>query len=311
MHVLFDGDGPIEVGCDETLLGAALRHGIAHAHACGGNARCSTCRVAVLEGGDRLAPPTPAEQALTVTRHFPRTIRLACQTRPLGGGPIRVRRLVRDENDLRLVLSQVRPESLGTVGDERSLAVLFADVREFTRFSHDRLAYDVVHVLNRYYECVGGAIAEQGGYVDKVMGDGLMALFGLESPSSDNGRQACLDAVRAALQMHQSLADFNQYLRPNFGAAFRIGIGIHYGTTIVGRIGVGDHQPLTAVGDVVNTASRLEALTKRLKVRLLVSDDVWCRVRGELPLVAEARTVQIRGRGGRLAVFSLDLGTAS
>jgi adenylate cyclase len=158
---------------------------------------------------------------------------------------------------------------------------------------------------------VGGAIVEQGGYVDKIMGDGLMALFGLEAASSDDGRQACLDAVRAAVQMLRNLTDFNQYLRPNFGAAFRIGVGIHYGTTIVGRIGVDDRQALTAIGDVVNTAARLESLTKRLRVPILVSDDVWCRVRDELGLAADARTVQIRGRKGRLAVFAPDLRGAS
>lgn len=307
MQVRFEGDRPVDVDEGETLLDASLRHGIAHAHACGGNARCTTCRVAVLEGRDRLAPPTPAEQALTAARHFPDTIRLACQTRVRGGAPIRVRRLVRDEQDLRLVLRQIKPESLGTVGDERALAVLFADIRNFTRFCHDRLAYDVVHVLNRYYESVSGAIAEQGGYVDKIMGDGLMALFGLEAPSSDDGRQPCLDALRAAIQMQRVLAEFNEYLRPNFGAAFRIGIGIHYGTAIVGRIGVGDDRPLTAIGDVVNTAARLEALTKRLGAPILVSHDVWCRVHAELGLAAETRTVRIRGRAGKLAVVAPDL----
>jgi adenylate cyclase len=306
MRVLFEGDGPLEVQPGETLLEASLRHDIAHAHACGGNARCSTCRVAVLEGLDQLAPPTAAELALTSARQFPRTIRLACQARPQGEGPIRVRRLIRDEHDLRLMLNQLRSGSLGTVGDERALAVLFADIRDFTRFSHAHLAYDVVHVLNRYYESVGGAIVEQGGYLDKIMGDGLMALFGLEAPSVDDGRQACLDAVRAAVQMHRDLADFNRYLRPNFGATFRIGIGIHYGTVIVGRIGVGDDRPLTAVGDVVNTAARLEALTKRLRAKILVSDEVWRRIRAELPLAAESQAVQIRGRGGRLAVVALD-----
>jgi adenylate cyclase len=146
MRILFEGDGPIEAQPGETLLEAALRHGLPHAHACGGHARYSTCRVAVLDGLDKLAPPTESEQALASARHFPSTIRLACQARPRADGPIRVRRLIRDERDLHLVLRQARPDSLGAVGDERSLAVFFADIRGFTRFGQAHLAYDVVHI---------------------------------------------------------------------------------------------------------------------------------------------------------------------
>ena len=196
--------------------------------------------------------------------------------------------------------------SLGAVGDERSLAVFFADIRGFTRFGQAHLAYDVVHILNRYYESVGRAILDHGGYLDKIMGDGLMALFGLDAPPGDDGRQACCAGVRAGLQMHRDLVKFNCYLRTSFGSAFQIGVGIHYGPVIIGRVGIGDDRPLTAIGDVVNIAARLEKLTRRPRAKILVGDDVWYRRDPAFSLDAEVRPVRIRGRSGHLGVVALD-----
>src|SRR5262249_42947354 len=148
------------------------RHGIPHVSECGGHARCSTCRVLVLDGLDRLTPRTPAEAALAANRGLEPEVRLACQAHPLGA--VTVRPLVLHTQDLQM--AQVAPH---TSGKEMPLAVLFSDVRDFTPFAESHLPYDVVHVLNRYFRKWGEAVLGNHGYLDKYIGDGLMALFGL------------------------------------------------------------------------------------------------------------------------------------
>jgi adenylate cyclase len=157
-----------------------------------------------------------------------------------------------------------------------TLAVLFSDIRGFTAFAEGNLPYDIVHALNRYFNAIGQAIDENGGYIDKYMGDGIMALFGLNPYREEH---PCLDAVTAALGMLSSLRGVNDYMSAHLGHEFTIGIGIHYGTVVVGEIGFKLRKQFTAIGDTVNLAARLESETKNLEADILVSD----QVRRELP----------------------------
>src|SRR5689334_17876221 len=145
----------------ETILQASLRAAIPHAHACGGHARCSTCRVQVVEGLDFCAPRNERERAMAARLHFSPEIRLACQT--TVSGDVKLRRLVLDAEDIELTAQPTQVEAPAPVGEEMRLAILFADIRGFTPFAERLLPYDVVHVLNRYYYEVGRAITDQGG----------------------------------------------------------------------------------------------------------------------------------------------------
>ena len=145
-------------------------------------------------------------------------------------------------------------------GSEREIAILFADIRGFTALAEGRLPYDVVFVLNRYFAAMGRAIEQAGGRVDKFIGDGVMALFGIEARRRGGlprgaGRGAA--DVAAARRAQPSL-------RAELDEPLRIGIGIHAGPAIVGEMGYGNAAAITAIGDAVNTASRLETLTKEL-----------------------------------------------
>lgn len=280
-----------------TLLEISLKHGLPHIHACGGRARCSTCRVIVLAHADNLSPRTPAEEALARRKRFDADVRLACQSRVRG--PVVVRRLVMDQEDAELALA-------GRVsGRERHLAILFSDVRGFTRLSEELLAYDVVHLLNRHFRRLGDAILRHGGYIDKYIGDSIMALFGLDD---DDPAAACAGAIRAGLDMVAGMEEVNDYLRRYFGVVLRIGVGIHHGEVVVGELGHPSKMQLTAIGDPVNVASRIESATKEAGVPLLVSDDAL------RPVAAAARTgrvvdVSLKGKSGvhRLhEVVSLD-----
>jgi adenylate cyclase len=161
-----------------------------------------------------------------------------------------------------------------------------------------KLPYDVVFVLNRYFESMGRAVEESGGTLDKFIGDGVMALFGVE-----RGTEAgCRDALAAARAMSGRLAELNRALGHDLEHPLRIGIGIHAGPAIVGEMGYARATSVTAVGDAVNTASRLESLTKELGAELVVSQRV-AQAAGLDPANFQRRDVEIRGRREPLTVL--------
>ncbi|MDH5657022.1 MAG: adenylate/guanylate cyclase domain-containing protein, partial [Spirochaetia bacterium] len=251
---------------DKTILEISLEHGIPHMHICGGNARCSTCRVLVMDNPENLSNPGENEIKLAELKGFEKNIRLACQSRVKGN--VTIRRLLHDENDVKIAVA----ESSGGSGKEKNIAVLFSDIRNFTSFSEKELPYDIIHILSRYFNAMGDAVINHHGYIDKYIGDGLMALFGLEDESETD---TCFNAVSAALDMKKRLKNFNQYLKKNYETEFNIGIGIHFGPAVVGEMGHIKKHQLTAIGDSVNLASRIESATKKTQSELLVSENVF------------------------------------
>jgi len=288
-------DGRVaEVVPGTSVLEASRLAGIPHASVCGGRGRCSTCRVRVR--GEIHSIDPPAEDELSVLRRIgaPSNVRLACQLRPRGAvevAPLLSPLAHAADGQRRVDLAQ---------GSEREIAILFADIRGFTALSEGRLPYDVVFVLNRYFAAIGRAVEASGGRVDKFIGDGLMALFGIE-----RGAEAgCREALAAARLISVRLPELNASLRSEFDRPLRIGIGIHYGPTIIGEMGYGNAAAITAIGDAVNTASRLESLTKRFACELVVSEEtVSC---AGLDLSAfPLRKVEIRGKREMMAVRTL------
>ena len=184
-----------------------------------------------------------------------------------------------------------------TQGRETEIAVLFADLRAFTQFSEKKLPYDVVFVLNRYFQAMGTAIIGAGGHLDKFIGDGTMALFGLGEDIGAGAREA----LAAARGMSIRLGELNRSLAHDLDEPLRMGIGIHAGPAIVGEMGYGRAITLTAIGDTVNTASRLEALTKEFEAELVVSDAAAALAGIDLSMFP-AREVTLRGREGTLTV---------
>ena len=273
-----------------SVLEASRLANIPHASVCGGRGRCSTCRVRIVRGHENL--PAPDAEELRVINRIGggEHLRLACQLRPSGDCAV-----------VPLVVPEAAIEALGgdvgyKRGQEREVVVLFADLRGFTALSEDRLPYDVVFILNRYFAAMGQAIEAAGGHVDKFIGDGVMALFGLEQGSEE----ACRSALAAARAMAEALGDLNKHLELELGSPLRIGIGLHFGPAIVGEMGHGSARHLTAVGDTVNTASRLESMTKEFGVQLVASADVVSAA--GLAIETECRDVTLRGRQEKLSV---------
>ncbi len=288
----------IEVDEGESLLEASLQAGLAHPHVCGRSARCSTCRVLIVEGLEQCSERTAAEQVVSERLRFPDNIRLGCQTRIFG--EVTVRRLALDSEDLDTIqdelLGRVMPDA---VGAEKHVAILFADLRGFTTFSEALLPYDTIYVLNRYFRRMGAAIARHQGVINNYMGDGLMALFGL-----DDSEGAAEQAVRAGLAMLEALEQLNPQLETLYGQRLRLGIGIHYGCAVIGHVGAPGNQRLTAIGDAVNLAARIETANKRLGTSLLVSEatyqQVAPRIAGPPPV-----TVQLPGKSGEYRLYEV------
>ena len=181
------------------------------------------------------------------------------------------------------------------------MSILFADLRSFTQFSEKKLPYDVVFVLNRYFAHMGEAVEAAGGHLDKFIGDGVMALFGATSDPK-SGARAALEAAR---NMSQKLADLNAQLSDELDEPLRIGIGIHAGPAIIGEMGYGTAFGLTAIGDSVNTASRLEAMTKEHAAQLIFSEDVAAHADIDVTGITQKET-EVRGREEPVKIYVVE-----
>jgi adenylate cyclase len=273
------------------VLEASRMAGIPHASVCGGRGRCSTCRIKVEGPTEAIPPPAPEEVKVLQRVGAASDVRLACQLRPHGD--LRVTPLLPAAAGARDGFR--RPGYLH--GAEREVAILFADLRAFTRLSEKKLPYDLVFLLNQYFAEMGHAVESAGGRVDKFIGDGVMALFGL-----DNGAEAgCRDALAAARDMGRRMQGLNRALIHDTSEPLRIGIGIHTGSAVVGEMGYGTAVSITAIGDSVNTASRLESLTKTYACELVISEAVALRAGIDFG-AAPRHEIDIRGRDERLVV---------
>lgn len=284
-----DSDVFVQAEQGQSLLEAALASGIRHYNICGGHARCSTCRVRVVDNPEALSPRSVLEAMMAAQLHWGDEIRLACQARVTG--PAVVERLVLDDIEAEL-LSRVGANRSAS-GREQSVAIMFMDLNGFTSLSEKALAYDVVHLLNSYYREVGDAIVHNLGWIDKYIGDGIMALFGLQG---GNAEDFCVAAARAALEGIARVKLLSQVTKKQFGVELCLRAGIHYGVAVVGEMGHPMHMQQTAIGDAVNIAQRLESTAKEVGANLLVSSDLLDQSNGQL-LTGQRGLRQLKGRG--------------
>ncbi|MGI9372143.1 MAG: adenylate/guanylate cyclase domain-containing protein [Hyphomicrobiales bacterium] len=266
IKISYVGGTDVTTTIGPSLLEISRSWGVPHASVCGGRARCSTCRVRVLEGLEYIDPPEEQESAVLKRVGAGEAVRLACQMHPKSD--ITIATL--------LPAQRVKPGDAAdhdeyTWGKEQTVTVMFADLRGFTAMSEERLPYDVVFLLNQYLGQMSTAIEDAGGYVDKFIGDGIMALFGINSSPEEGAK----DALRAARAMGGVLDGLNKGLASDLPKPLNIGIGLHTGPAILGRVGIsnpqGASQRITALGDTVNTSSRLESSSKELGAQLVIS----------------------------------------
>jgi adenylate cyclase len=290
----------IDVEPGESILQASLRAGIPHTHVCGGKARCTTCRVILLDGDEvKLSAPCKKERELARKFGFAANIRLACQA--YISDSIKTRRLVIDDDDVDLALMLMSDEARGVTasGIEKKLTILFADIREFTSFSERQLPYDVVHMLNRYFYLMRRIIERNKGEIFNYMGDGLLALFG-----ADDSANAVENSVRSAMEMLTAMQEMQTYLNKTYGQGLQIGIGIHSGDVVIGAINDQSNDKRMVIGDAVNVASRVESANKEMGTNLLVSQTVYDELSGKIE-TGKSCTVQIKGKSGKHALYEV------
>ena len=278
-----------------SVLEASRFAGIPHASVCGGRGRCSTCRVRISAGSSFLPPPSAAEQRVLQRVGAPPGVRLACQLRPSGN--ISVTPLL--PANAQASDGYAQPSYLA--GQERTIAVLFADLRTFTGIAEQKLPYDLVFLLNNYFETVGECITGAGGMVDKFIGDGVMALFGVEVGPEEGCRQALL----AAKGMVERVSRLSESLTDELAQPLKIGIGIHCGPAVVGRMGYGMTVHVTAIGDTVNVASRLQDSTKEYGCQLVISEQV-AQQSGLDTASLPRHELTVRNRREALTIFAVD-----
>jgi len=276
-----------------SVLEASLRNNVPHASVCGGRARCSTCRIRVI--GDCSSLPKPSEREAFVLNRVGAgadpAIRLACQLRPNT-----------DLSFLQIFMPQITAASLrkaGSVriGQERYLVSMFVDMRGSTTLAEKRLPFDTVFIVNRFLSAVSQAVIECGGQPNQFVGDGELALFGLNT----NSQTACRQALQAAALIATNIDELNQFLSHDLLEPIRFGIGIHGGEVIIGDIGYRDHQVFTALGDAVNVAARLQDMTKGLECEVILSEEVY-KTAGLPVNLSPEQELPIRGRAVPLTV---------
>jgi adenylate cyclase len=157
----------------------------------------------------------------------------------------------------------------------REVTILFSDIRDFTSLSQRMDPARVLEILDGYFARMAEIVKGRGGMVNKFIGDGLLAVWGVPDAQPDHAALA----IEAALDMRRAVAELNA-ARPEWQPELRIGIGIHTGTVAAGMLGGADQHEYTVIGDAVNLASRVEGLTKKVGTDLLVSEPAWRRVAG-------------------------------
>ncbi len=290
--VRYPGGEAISVPRGFTVLEASRLGGLPHYSVCGGKGQCSTCRVQILGRYEDLPPPDKLEQSTLKRIKAAPDVRLACQLRPTHDVTVAPLLVAAPEATLPPNTQETSP------GREREITVLFCDIRHFTSLTEMRLPFDIVFLLNRYFALVGNAVEKAGGRVDKFIGDGAMALFGIGSAPEE----ACRQALAAAAAIVRDIEKLGVELSDELSMPLHIAIGIHTGPAVVGTLGYGRVRSLTAIGDTVNVASRLETAAKEFDAAIVISDAV-ASLSGADTAGVESREISVRGRALPLKVY--------
>ena len=284
----------INVSRGSSLLEASHKAGRYHESVCGGRGRCTTCRVRVTSSLGELPKPNKIEQSVINRLNFDQSLRLACQLRPetdIEINPL-IKLVDHDKQNLRFS----NQENLS--GIEKETVIMFCDLRGFTRLSDGKMPFDVVFILNKYFKLVTDAVEENKGRIDKFIGDGVMAIFDKDTTISKN----CKNALKGAAMITTYLNELNDELSTDDIEPLRLGIGIHSGNAIIGKMGYGEASTDTAIGDTVNVASRLEQLTKDYSCQLMFSSIVAENAELDKTKLNSVKT-KIRGKKDYLEAF--------
>lgn len=199
------------------------------------------------------------------------------------------------------VVEDIIQRGVSTRAERREVTVLFCDIRNFTAVSETMDPERLVQMLNVYFRQMSETLSVHRGHVSKFIGDGIMALFG----APDTNPWQSMDAVMAALSMRAALGQLNAQLNEQGLPPISIGIGIHRGPVVAGVIGSRDLLEYTVIGDIVNTAARIESLTRKHQTDILISGDV-ARLLDDRFMLEEKPTEPLKGKSEPVQVFAVE-----
>jgi adenylate cyclase len=192
----------------------------------------------------------------------------------------------------------LRKGSRMNIGKEHYIVSMFVDMRGSTKLAEARLPFDVVFLINRFLAACSQAALDAGGKPNQFLGDGVLALFGIDV----DPKTACRQAIRAAANVATNIEYMNQQLASDLPEPIQYGIGIHGGEVIIGDVGFQDHSVFTALGDPVNVAARLQDMTKTLDCKAIISGEVFATAGIRADALAHTE-VAIRGREEPMAAL--------
>ena len=198
------------------------------------------------------------------------------------------------------VTDEIVENGLLTRGESRDVTILFTDIRDFAALSENIPPEAVVGILNRYFDVVARTVFEHGGMFNKIIGDGALAIFGAPQMLENHA----LSGVRAAMQMQTALEVLNDAFIKEGLTPLCVGMGLHSGQVVIGNVGGETHIEYTAIGDVVNVASRVEQHTKVARCAILVTGETYRRVKAFVP-ARMAGEAPIRPGERSVAVFEI------
>lgn len=193
-----------------------------------------------------------------------------------------------------------QPQTLHLGGKRQSVTIMFSDIRGFTTLSEELEAEKLAMLLNRYFDPMSEAVKHEYGFVDKFIGDAVMAFFNAPVAVKEHAKHAC----RAALLMLRSLQTLNQEFEQEGLPTLRIGIGINSDEVLVGNFGATERFNYTAIGDGVNVASRIEGLCKHFGATIIITEQSKALLDEEF-LTRAIERYQVRGKREQIMLYEL------
>jgi adenylate cyclase len=293
--IVYPGFQRVRISPGLSVLDASVLNRIPHASVCGGRGRCSTCRVRIVATAAPLPPLAPHEGQLLARIGADPDVRLACQLRPTAD--LHVVPLIPPA----LAFEFIPGRTPRVPGEERFVAAMFIDLRNSTGLAEHHAPFDSVFLLGRFIAAVSRAVTACGGRPVQFLGDGVLALFGLETDAAEGCRQA-LAAIGA---IDADMAEVRQLFEQETGQPLRFGIGLHAGRAIVGEISLSDNIVFTALGETINIANRLQELARDLNAIAAVSEAIF-RTANTVPRNATWHDADLRGCSAPLGVWTMD-----
>jgi class 3 adenylate cyclase/hemoglobin-like flavoprotein len=281
----------------QSLLDISLQNQIMHMHECGGHGICTTCRVRVMDGIGNLSPKTEYEKASSHARKWDPSIRLACQARPKGD--VSLQRLIWSSGEVNNLQKELVPKGRA---EERPIAILFCDLRNYTNLSSNNLNFDIAFMLNKFYTALGEPILMNNGIIYQYAGDEIVGVFGTTGGAAEKN---CEDAVRAALGMQYALETLNRSDLKDIGITLKSGIGINFGTAFLGVLGHPTFKQFSVIGDPVNVASRIQTETKATQTNILISDSVYQHLKQDAFHIGRTFNNKVAGKEEPLTLMEL------